>query len=120
MDDVRFRSQQSPRNETPMASFVSPPRNNGRISQQTSHDQRGNMPRRFTTDSGRVPTLSSMTAALTSPPRGLGLEPTPDYNNVSILNSMLLRFIHVMLRSFGDLYAHIRDHLLIVSNVGIA
>ncbi|KID67255.1 Armadillo-like helical, partial [Metarhizium hybridum] len=81
MDDVRFRSQHSPRNEASMAGFVSPPRNNGRISQQTSHDQRGNMPRRFTTDSGRVPTLSSMTAALTSPPRGLGLDSAPDYNN---------------------------------------
>ncbi|EFY88333.1 RNA-binding protein, putative [Metarhizium acridum CQMa 102] len=82
MDDVRFRSQHSPRNEASMASFVSPPRNGGRIPQQTSHDQRGNMPRRFTTDSSRVPTLSSMTAALTSPPRGLGLDSTPDYNNI--------------------------------------
>lgn len=62
-----------------MASFVSPPRNNGRHSQQTSHDPRTTMPRRFTTDSGRVPTLSS--SALTSPPRGLGLDPNPDYNN---------------------------------------
>ncbi|TWU74918.1 hypothetical protein ED733_004462 [Metarhizium rileyi] len=81
MDDVRFRSQHSPRNEAPMASFVSPPRNGGRVSQENLHDQRGNMPRRFTTDSGRVPTMSSMTAALASPPRGLALDPTPDYNN---------------------------------------
>lgn len=70
-----------------MANFVSPPRNGGRAPQQTSHDPRGSMPRRFTTDSGRVPTLSSMTAALASPPRGLGLDPAPEYNNVSLLTA---------------------------------
>ncbi|KAK4212858.1 Pumilio y domain family member 4 [Rhypophila decipiens] len=49
MDDF-FRSQQSPRAESQMSSaFMSPPRN-GPI-----------LPRRFTTDSGRVPTLSSIT-----------------------------------------------------------
>ncbi len=55
MDDF-FRSQQSPRGESQMSSaFVSPPRNGPLL------------PRRFTTDSGRVPTLSSIT---TPPQRG--------------------------------------------------
>ncbi|KAK5660952.1 hypothetical protein OQA88_12327 [Cercophora sp. LCS_1] len=46
--DEFFRSQQSPRGESQMNSFVSPPRNVGQL------------PRRFTADSGRVPTLSSI------------------------------------------------------------
>ncbi|KAK0651430.1 armadillo-type protein [Cercophora newfieldiana] len=50
MDDF-FRTQQSPRGEPQMNSFVSPPRNGPQL------------PRRFTTDSGRVPTLSSITTA---------------------------------------------------------
>ncbi|KAM7208626.1 Pumilio y domain family member 4 [Naviculisporaceae sp. PSN 640] len=50
MDDF-FRSQQSPRGESQMSSaFISPPRNGPML------------PRRFTTDSGRVPTLSSITS----------------------------------------------------------
>ncbi|KAK3315010.1 hypothetical protein B0H66DRAFT_535903 [Apodospora peruviana] len=55
MDDF-FRSQQSPRGESQMSSaFVSPPRNGPML------------PRRFTTDSGRVPTLSSITTAQRGP-----------------------------------------------------
>lgn len=80
MDDLRFRSQQSPRtNDSPMNSFVSPPRHTSRLpapqiaSQVAAHDHRSNLPRRFTTDSGRVPTLSSL-GALTSPTRA------PDMN----------------------------------------
>lgn len=57
MDEYRFRSQQPPRNEAPMNSLVSPQRN-GRMPPQ---DPRTTLPRRFTTDSGRVPTLSSIT-----------------------------------------------------------
>ncbi|KAI1368987.1 ARM repeat-containing protein [Xylaria arbuscula] len=60
MDDYRFRSQQSPRNEAPMNSLVSPQRN-GRMPPQ---DPRSTLPRRFTTDSGRVPTLSSLNTTL--------------------------------------------------------
>ncbi|KAI1869446.1 hypothetical protein JX265_006536 [Neoarthrinium moseri] len=58
MDDYRFRAQQSPRNEAPMNSLVSPPRNGNRLPQP---DPRTSLPRRFTTDSGHVPTLSSLT-----------------------------------------------------------
>ncbi|KAM4060021.1 pumilio-family RNA binding repeat domain-containing protein [Hirsutella rhossiliensis] len=79
MDESRFRSQQSPRNETPMTNFVSPPRNGVRLPQQTSHDPRSNMPRRFTTDSSRVPTLSSVTSTMTSPQRGPALDATQEY-----------------------------------------
>ncbi|PMB67008.1 hypothetical protein BM221_006668 [Beauveria bassiana] len=68
MDDSRYRSQQqhqSSRNDLPISSLVSPPRNGtSRIVMQQSspHDHRANLPRRFTTDSGRVPTLSGMTS----------------------------------------------------------
>ncbi|KAK4247099.1 armadillo-type protein [Corynascus novoguineensis] len=48
--DEFFRAQQSPRGESQVSgAFVSPPRNGGLL------------PRRFTTDSSRVPTLSSIT-----------------------------------------------------------
>jgi hypothetical protein len=44
--------------------------------QQIGHDPRSNLPRRFTTDSGHVPTLATMT--MTSPPRGP--EVSQEYN----------------------------------------
>ncbi|WQF81591.1 Putative armadillo-like helical, pumilio domain-containing protein [Colletotrichum destructivum] len=45
-----------------MNTLVSPPRNGNRLPQPVqAHDGRGALPRRFTTDSGRVPTLSSIT-----------------------------------------------------------
>ncbi|KAK2607489.1 hypothetical protein N8I77_006156 [Diaporthe amygdali] len=64
-NEMRFRTQQSPRSDaTTMNSLVSPPRN--RLSQtMSSQDPRSTLSRRFTTDSGRVPTLSSSAA-----PRG--------------------------------------------------
>lgn len=64
-NEMRFRAQQSPRSDaTTMNSLVSPPRN--RLSQNmSSQDPRSTLSRRFTTDSGRVPTLSSSAA-----PRG--------------------------------------------------
>ena len=56
MDELRFRSQQSPRNESSMlGGLVSPPRNGNRMPQQQG------LTRRFTTDSGRVPTMGSLT-----------------------------------------------------------
>ncbi|KAI0843347.1 ARM repeat-containing protein [Hypoxylon sp. FL0890] len=60
MDDYRFRAQQSPRNEAPMNSLVSPQRNGRAMPQPVSQDPRTTLPRRFTTDSGRVPTLSTI------------------------------------------------------------
>ncbi|KAH7155304.1 armadillo-type protein [Dactylonectria estremocensis] len=81
MDDLRFRSQTSPRNESPMNSLVSPPRNGSRLpGPQVAHDHRSNLPRRFTTDSGRVPTLNSM-ASIASPP-ARGPEQPQDYNTM--------------------------------------
>ncbi|POS78455.1 pumilio domain-containing protein [Diaporthe helianthi] len=65
-NEMRFRAQQSPGSDaTTMNSLVSPPRN--RLSQNMSsqQDPRSTLSRRFTTDSGRVPTLSSSAA-----PRG--------------------------------------------------
>ncbi|OLN92189.1 Pumilio domain-containing protein C6G9.14, partial [Colletotrichum chlorophyti] len=62
-DELRFQPQQIPlRNEPTMNTLVSPPRNGNRLPQPVQgHDGRGALPRRFTTDSGRVPTLSSIT-----------------------------------------------------------
>lgn len=80
MDELRFRSQQSPRGNDPaMHSFVSPPRNASRMqppqanSHIGAHDHRSGLPRRFTTDSGRVPTLSTLGAQRVP-------EPSQDYN----------------------------------------
>ena len=65
MDDLRFRSQQTPRNDMNMSNFS---RNGaGRAPQPTNPQDRSNLTRRFTTDSGRVPTLSNM---VTSPQGG--------------------------------------------------
>ncbi|PHH66643.1 hypothetical protein CDD81_6480 [Ophiocordyceps australis] len=85
MDELRFRAQQSPRNEAHLASFVSSSRNPSRLSQPSaSHDPRSNMPRRFTTDSGRVPTLTSIAPAMTSTStqRGPALDASQDYNTL--------------------------------------
>ncbi|KAI1266237.1 hypothetical protein F5Y18DRAFT_24486 [Xylariaceae sp. FL1019] len=78
MDDYRFRSQQSPRNETTMNSFVSPQRSGRPMPQATSQDLRSSLPRRFTTDSGRVPTLStiSSTSRLPEPQNYAPANPT--------------------------------------------
>lgn len=75
MDELRFLAQQSPRTQTPMNTLVSPPRNGNRLSQPNSHDPRTNLPRRFTTESGRVPTLSSI---VTTPQRVQ--EPASDFS----------------------------------------
>lgn len=59
MDDLRYRPQQPGRNNGPR---LGP----GALQPQASSlDPRSHFPRRFTTDSGRVPTLSS----LAPPPR---------------------------------------------------
>lgn len=57
MDDLRF-----PRTDAGMNGLVSPPRNSSsRFPNSVSgHDHRTSLPRRFTTDSGRVPTLSNI------------------------------------------------------------
>jgi len=64
MDELRFRSQQSPRNDQSLLGLVSPPRNGTRVPPQPLHSQdgRGGLMRRFTTDSGRVPTIASITS----------------------------------------------------------
>ncbi|KAI1329305.1 ARM repeat-containing protein [Xylariaceae sp. FL0255] len=79
MDDYRFRSQQSPRNEAPMNSLVSPPRNGRPMAQPVSQDPRTTLPRRFTTDSGRVPTLSSISTTMSTSSR---LPEAQDYTAV--------------------------------------
>ncbi|OAA76685.1 Armadillo-like helical [Akanthomyces lecanii RCEF 1005] len=93
MDDLRFRQQQqqqqqqSSRNDLPISSLVSPPRNgNSRMAMQQPppHDHRANLPRRFTTDSGRVPTLSSMTSPTNGP------ELSHDYSSTQTLHKVQL------------------------------
>ena len=63
MDELRFRSQQSPhRNDTSLLGLVSPPRNGSRLPQAiNAQDNRNSgLTRRFTTESGRVPTIGSI------------------------------------------------------------
>jgi hypothetical protein len=60
MDELRFRSQQSPRNDASLLGLVSPPRNGTRVQQPLQQDGRNGLMRRFTTDSGRVPTIGSL------------------------------------------------------------
>ncbi|ESZ95034.1 hypothetical protein SBOR_4567 [Sclerotinia borealis F-4128] len=63
MDELRFRNQQSSRNDASMLGLVSPPRNGNRMSQSLQQQEsRGGLTRRFTTDSGRVPTIASITS----------------------------------------------------------
>ncbi|KAI0860303.1 ARM repeat-containing protein [Xylaria cubensis] len=91
MEDYRFRSQQqqqqqqSPRNEAPMNSLVSPQRN-GRMPTQ---DPRATLPRRFTTDSGRVPTLTSI--ATTQAQEYASVLPTQQYK-VQLLEKKKLEY----------------------------
>ncbi|KAG9233476.1 armadillo-type protein [Amylocarpus encephaloides] len=60
MDELRFRSQQSPRNDSSLMGLVSP-RNGNRVPQPLhSQDSRGGLMRRFTTDSARVPTIGTL------------------------------------------------------------
>ncbi len=61
MDELRFRGQQTARNDSALLGLVSPPRNGTRLPPPThSQDGRASLTRRFTTDSGRVPTLNSI------------------------------------------------------------
>ncbi|KAH0496415.1 hypothetical protein TgHK011_003776 [Trichoderma gracile] len=78
MEDMRFRPQQPPRNEPSINPLVSPPRGAALIPQQqpANHDMRSSLPRRFTTDSGLLQTLSSINS-LASPSRVVDA----DYNN---------------------------------------
>ncbi|KAL2066223.1 hypothetical protein VTL71DRAFT_2294 [Oculimacula yallundae] len=64
MDELRYHGQQTTRNDSSLLGLVSPPRNgNGnRLPQPLqTQDGRGGLMRRFTTDSGRVPTIASIT-----------------------------------------------------------
>lgn len=76
-NEMRFRAQHSPRSDaTTMNSLVSPPRNRlSQTFQPPAQDPRSNLSRRFTTDSGRVPTLSTNIG-----PRG---PEHPEYQQVS-------------------------------------
>jgi len=59
MDELRFRRNDS----SSLVGLVSPPRNGSRLPQPLqSQDGRGGLMRRFTTDSGRMPTIASLTS----------------------------------------------------------
>ncbi|KAJ2891763.1 hypothetical protein MKZ38_010730 [Zalerion maritima] len=95
MDEFRFRSQQSPRNESPMNTIVSPQRNGPRLPQPgSSQDARNSLPRRFTTDSGRVPTLSQITptsvAASAAPQRTPAMSQNQDLQQVQAIQQVQL------------------------------
>jgi hypothetical protein len=81
MDDLRYV-----RNDPAFNGLVSPPRNGSRLPQPVTHDARTSLPRRFTTESGRVPTLSSLTA-----PRGP--DQTQDYASVRSFSPSVPTFL---------------------------
>lgn len=87
---MRFHSQLSPRNDRSANPLVSPTRNGSRHPQQMPmHDPRANLPRRFTTDSGRVPTLATITSPQRLP------EPSQDYHanyQIKLLEKKKLEF----------------------------
>ncbi|KAK3946105.1 armadillo-type protein [Diplogelasinospora grovesii] len=87
MDDF-YRSQQSPRGESQMnaSAFVSPPRNGPLL------------PRRFTTDSGRVPTLSTITAATQR-----------DLESQNFAATSTLQKVHLLEKKKQD-YERLREH----------
>ncbi|KAI1340132.1 ARM repeat-containing protein [Xylariaceae sp. FL0016] len=89
MDDYRFLSQHSPRTEAPMNSLVSPQRNGRPIPQPVSQDPRTSLPRRFTTDSGRVPTLSSISTQRIPEPQEY---PTATQYKVQLLEKKKLEY----------------------------
>ncbi|CAK7267437.1 hypothetical protein SEPCBS119000_002549 [Sporothrix epigloea] len=64
MDELRYRAQQPPLGVANMDSFLPPPRSgvNHLPHPAASHDPRSVLPRRFTADSGLVPTLTSLTS----------------------------------------------------------
>jgi hypothetical protein len=90
MEEMRFHSQLSPRNDRTPNPLVSPPRNGSRLPQQMPmHDPRANLPRRFTTDSGRVPTLATIASPQRLP------EPSQDYHanyQIKLLEKKKLEF----------------------------
>jgi hypothetical protein len=69
-----------------------------------------------------MPTMSSMTAAMTSPPRGLGLDPTSDYNNVSIVTAFRGSLFAILDAWFTLFFSSVDKWiiLLTVPTVGIA
>ncbi|KAM3078180.1 hypothetical protein ACMFMG_002523 [Clarireedia jacksonii] len=68
MEELRFRNQQSSRNDASLLGLVSPPRNGNRMPQSLQQQEnRGALTRRFTTDSGRVPTIASITSQRGAP-----------------------------------------------------
>jgi hypothetical protein len=80
MDDF-FRTQQSPRGEPQMSgAFVSPPRNGPLL------------PRRFTTDSGRVPTLASITTLPRAGPEPQDFAQTSALHKVQLLEKKRLDY----------------------------
>ncbi|KAF7882633.1 uncharacterized protein EAF02_005996 [Botrytis sinoallii] len=91
MDELRFRSQQASRNDASMLGLVSPPRNGNRMPQSLQpQESRGGLTRRFTTDSGRVPTIASIT---TQRPAQESQEYGPStYHKVQLLEKKKLEY----------------------------
>ncbi|CAK7566470.1 MAG: hypothetical protein SEPTF4163_004416 [Sporothrix epigloea] len=73
MDELRYRAQQHPLGGASMNPLLSPLRNGGNHLSQpgASHDPRSVLPRRFTADSGLVPTIGSITSQRLPEPQDL-------------------------------------------------
>lgn len=85
-NEMRFRSQQSPRSDATTMNTLVSPRN--RLSQtMSSQDPRSTLSRRFTTDSGRVPTLSSPIA-----PRGPDVQEYQAMQHLQLIEKKRLEY----------------------------
>jgi hypothetical protein len=97
MDELRFRNQQSSRNDASLLGLVSPPRNGNRMPQSLQQQEsRGALTRRFTTDSGRVPTIASITSQQRGAPDSQEYGPSVSNPIVksTTISIVLLRQLH--------------------------
>ncbi|TVY93737.1 Pumilio domain-containing protein [Lachnellula willkommii] len=90
MDELRFRSQQS---LDSINGLVSPPRTSRVPQSQPLHTQdgRGGLMRRFTTDSGRVPTIGSLLTQRGVPEQAVEYGPST-YHKVQLLEKKKLEY----------------------------
>jgi len=91
MDELRFRSQQS--HDSTLNGLVSPPRGTRVAQPQPLHTQdgRGGLLRRFTTDSGRVPTIGSLQNQRGVPEPAVEYGPST-YHKVQLLEKKKLEY----------------------------
>src|SRR5271168_1374049 len=115
MDELRFRNQQTARNDSALLGLVSPPRNGTRLPPPThSQDGRASLTRRFTTDSGRVPTLNSIASPSQRAQDG-GQDYAPSVSRIALLPILSsLHDNHLARLFYGYLLIHLPVLLIIL------